>query len=59
MVLLSDGVEGEEIPHLSGDAVEGPPGELAAKILDWGAGKGDDDATAMVFRLRSLGLPTS
>jgi serine phosphatase RsbU (regulator of sigma subunit) len=59
LVLLSDGVDGEEIPHLTGDTVEGPAGKLAEQILDWGAGRGDDDATAIVLRLHSTGLPTS
>jgi stage II sporulation protein E len=56
LVLLSDGVDGGEIPQLSGDDVEGPPGNLAAKILERAAERGDDDATAIVFRLRSLGV---
>jgi hypothetical protein len=59
LVLLSDGADGEEIPHLSGDTLEGPPGNLAAKILDRSAEQTEDDATAAVFRLRSLGLSTS
>lgn len=56
LVLLSDGVEAEEIPQLSSDTLEGPTGPLADKILDWGTEKAEDDATAAVFRLRSLGV---
>lgn len=59
LVLLSDGADGEEIPRLSGDTLEGPTGNLAAKILDLSAEQAEDDATAAVFRLRSLGLSTS
>ena len=57
LVLLSDGVEAEEIPKLPADAVEGPPGPLAARFLERGSEKAEDDATAAVFRLRSLGIP--
>ena len=59
LILLSDGVDGEEVfchPGLSPDA---PPGELAAEILERGSGSGDDDATAAVIRLRPTGLATS
>ena len=59
LVLLSDGVEGEGAPQLSADTLEGPAGTLAAKILDWGRAETEDDATAAVVRLRSLGLSTS
>ena len=59
LVLLSDGVEGEGVPQLSADTLEGPAGTLAAKILDWGRAETEDDATAAVIRLRSLGLSTS
>ena len=59
LVLLSDGVEGEEIPRLSADTLEGPTGELAEQILAHGTARAEDDATAAVFRLRSTLLPTS
>lgn len=59
LVLLSDGVEGAGFPQLSSDALEGPTGALADKILDWGTEKAEDDATAAVFRLRSLGVAPS
>jgi len=52
LILLSDGVEGEEIPHLSGISADGPPGMVAAKILEQCCGQGEDDATAAVIRLR-------
>ena len=58
LILLSDGVEGEEIPHLSGISADGPPGMVAAKILERCCGE-EDDATAAVLRLRPTGLSTS
>ena len=59
LILLSDGVEGEEIPHLAGLSADGPPGMVAAKILDACSGQGEDDATAAVLRLRPVGMSTS
>lgn len=59
LVLLSDGVKAEATGHLSGLSVDGPPGELAEKILERGCGDGEDDATAAVIRLRPTGLPPS
>ena len=59
LILLSDGVAGEEIPHLSGISADGPPGMVAAKILNACSGQGEDDATAAVLRLRPVGMSTS
>ena len=59
LILLSDGVEGEEIPHLSDISADGPPGMVAAKILEQCCGQGEDDATAAVLRLRPTGIGTS
>lgn len=59
LILISDGVEGEEIPQLSGVSADGPPGVLAAKILEQCCGQGEDDATAAVLRLRPSGMRTS
>jgi len=59
LILLSDGVDGEEIPHLSGISADGPPGVLAAKILEQCCGQGEDDATAAVLRLRPAPMGTS
>ena len=59
LILLSDGVEGEEIPHLTGVSADGPPGVVAAKILEQCCGQGEDDATAAVLRLRPAGMSTS
>jgi stage II sporulation protein E len=51
LILLSDGVDGEEIPHRAGEWEALPPGELADAILEQGRGDGTDDATAVVIRL--------
>lgn len=56
LVLLSDGVEGEESLRRIGPATQGPPGELAAKILRSGRSEGEDDATAVVIRLCPVSL---
>ena len=59
LILLSDGVDGEEALRRSVLAPDAPPGELAAKILESGCGDGEDDATAAVIRLRPTSLGTS
>jgi serine phosphatase RsbU (regulator of sigma subunit) len=58
LILLSDGVDGEEIPHRAGEWEELPPGELADAILEQGRGEGADDATAVVIRLVPASLST-
>ena len=59
LILLSDGVDGEGIQHLSMLSPDAPPGELAAEILEKGCGSAEDDATAAVIRLRPASLPTA
>ena len=59
LALVSDGVDGEEIPRLTGLSPDSPLGELAAKILERGCGDGEDDATAALIRLRPVSLPTA
>ncbi len=59
LILLSDGVAGEEIPHLSGVSADGPPGMVAAKILEQCCSQGEDDATAAVLRLCPAGVNPS
>ncbi len=59
LILLSDGVDGEDALRLSDLTLDAPPGELAAKILKSGGGKSEDDATAAVIRLRPTGLGVS
>ncbi len=59
LILLSDGVDGEVALRQSDLTPDWPPGELAAKILESGRGKVEDDATAAVIRLRPTGLPVS
>ncbi len=58
LILLSDGVDGEDVLHHCDLTPDQPPGELAAKILEMGGGK-EDDATAAVIRLRPTGLEVS
>lgn len=59
LILLSDGVDGEDVLRQQGLTPDGPPGELAAKILESGGGKGEDDATVAVIRLLPASLPVS
>lgn len=59
LILLSDGVDGEGVQHLSDLSPDLPPGELAAQLLERGCGSGEDDATAAVIKLRPTGLATS
>ena len=48
LILISDGVDGEEIPRRVAQAAGAPPGELAERLLE---GEREDDATAAVIRL--------
>ena len=57
LVLVSDGVDGEEVRRRSLEFLELPPGEMAAGILEPG-GDGEDDATAVVIRLVPRGSVT-
>ncbi len=59
LVLLSDGVDAEAAMRQSDLTPDWPPGQLAAKILEGGRGKVEDDATAAVIRLCPTGLPVS
>lgn len=55
LVLVSDGVDGEQARRLCLEYLELPPGELARKLLE---PEGEDDATAVVIRLAPRGLVT-
>ena len=59
LILLSDGVDGEEVLRQSVLTPDAPPGELAAKILEGGCGEGEDDATVASIKLRPTSLATS
>lgn len=59
LIMLSDGVEGEEVLRQSVLTPDAPPGELAAKILEMGCGQAEDDATAAAIKLRPTGLAAS
>ena len=57
LILISDGVDGEEIRRCRISPGE-PPGETAAKLLAQGAAGSQDDATVAVVRLYPEGLST-
>ena len=59
LMLLSDGVDGEAIQRLSDLSPDLPPGELAAKLLEMGSGRAEDDATAAVVKLHPANLPVA
>ena len=54
LVMLSDGVDGEEVLRRAGDLQQEPPGEAAASILEEAERQQPDDATAVVIRLCAL-----
>lgn len=57
LILLSDGAGEEILPPPQGLSEMTPLGEMAAGILKGQTG-GEDDATAVVVRLKGSGLPT-
>ena len=59
LILLSDGVDGEEALNRRDLSCDLPPGELAAKLLERGCGNSEDDATVTAIRLRPLALAAS
>ena len=54
LVLLSDGMGGEDALRWCSYAPEEPPGELAARLLKLGAEERADDATVVAIRLSDL-----
>ncbi len=58
LILISDGVDGEGALRRIVGAFQQPTGELAAKILEAGSAKSEDDATAAVIRLNPAVLVT-
>lgn len=58
LVLLSDGVGGEDALRRALESPGEPPGELAAKILEYAGEESADDATAAVVRLQPLATAT-
>lgn len=58
LILLSDGVDGEDVLHRLSVTPDAPPGELAADILEKGCDRAEDDVTAAVLRLRPVNLGT-
>lgn len=59
LILLSDGVDGEDVLHRLSMTPDAPPGELAADILEKSRESAEDDATIAVVRLRPISLGTS
>lgn len=51
LIMTSDGVDGEDALRRISFGSEQPPGELAAKILEYGGREEEDDATVAVVRL--------
>ena len=58
LILLSDGVDGEAALRRMGGISAQPPGELAAKILQFGARDSEDDATVAAVCLYPGALST-
>lgn len=58
LVLLSDGVGGEDALYRCVVAPEAPPGEMAASFLEQGEEDAQDDATVAAIRLSDLTLAT-
>lgn len=58
LILLSDGVDGEAAMRRAWDLTDEAPGEMAARVLQYGRGNGSDDATAAVIRLSPTALST-
>ncbi len=54
LIILSDGVDGEEARRCAVIRPEGPAGELAARLLEAGAAETADDASLAVVRLHPL-----
>ena len=58
LIMTSDGVDGEDALRRERRISALPPGELAAKILEYGARSGEDDATVAALRLSPGALST-
>lgn len=58
LVLLSDGVDGEEARRCCMELSDLPPGELAERVLERGRGEQRDDASVILVRLKPQPLST-
>ena len=58
LVMLSDGVDGEDVLRRAAGWWREPAGEVAASVLETVDGDNGDDATAVVVRLRPLSSAT-
>lgn len=59
LVLVSDGVGGEDALRCCAAAPGEPPGEVAARFLELGGGRGADDATVAAIRLSAVSMGRS
>lgn len=59
LILLSDGLDGEDVFSRFSLPPDLPPGELAAQILEKGCADAEDDATAAAIRLRPISMAPS
>lgn len=59
LILLSDGVDGEDVFSRFSLTPDVPPGELAAQILEKGCEASEDDATVAAIRLRPISMAPS
>lgn len=59
LILVSDGVDTEQICALPEKGPDAPLGELAAHLLEQSTEAGEDDATVVLVRLRSAGVCAS
>lgn len=59
LILISDGVDGEDVPRRVYMAPDAPPGELAERLLEGDPAQQEDDATAAVIRLCPGNLASS
>ncbi len=51
LIMVSDGVDGEAVMRRAWELTDATAGDAAAKVLRYGRGEGEDDATAAVIRL--------
>ena len=58
LIMVSDGMDGEEVQRRAMIDPEAAAGEMAACLLEAGAAEAADDATVAVVRLRPLNLST-
>lgn len=58
LIMVSDGVDGEAVMRRAWELTDAAAGDAAAKVLRYGRGEGEDDATAAVIRLHPFSSST-